>query len=100
MRLDDLPDEAIAEIAARMSPAARRWLTLVNVIGLARMGEPVDRGQLAHVLGLLDDAGEPDPDQLNALEHEFVQVTSDMQVCITPRAEPQMLRLLSRREQS
>lgn len=100
MRLDDLPDEALAEIAARMSPPAQRWLALMNVIGLARLGEPIDRGHLAHALGLLDDLGAPDTQQLADLEHEFVQVTSDMQVCITPRAEPQMLRLLSRRERS
>lgn len=96
MRLEDLPDEAITEIAARMSPSGQRWLALMNVIGLARLGEPVDRGHVALALGLLDEDGEPDAERLLALEHEFVQVTSDLQVSITPRAEPPHLRVLSR----
>lgn len=93
MRLEELADDAVAEIAARMSLDAQRWLALVNVIGLARMGEPIDNQLLARVLGLVREDGEADVERLLRLEQEFVQVTSDLQVCITPRAD---LRLVPR----
>jgi hypothetical protein len=85
MRVDELTDDLVAEIAARVSEDARRWLTLMNVIGNVRLGQPIDPVHVAIVLGLYDARGKPDAQRLVALESEFALVASQVQASIQPR---------------